>query len=147
MKHTFLFTLLIALGAQQIAKAQDNRRVVVTGVPFLMISADARASGLGDQGIATKADAFSQQWNPAKYVFSEAQQGVALSYTPYLREIADDINLAQLTYFNRFNERSSVSASLRYFGMGGVELRRLLLKCQERLNLTSLHLMLATLCV
>ncbi|SDZ72813.1 type IX secretion system outer membrane channel protein PorV [Psychroflexus halocasei] len=123
MKHTFLFTLLIALGAQQIAKAQDNRRVVVTGVPFLMISADARASGLGDQGIATKADAFSQQWNPAKYVFSEAQQGVALSYTPYLREIADDINLAQLTYFNRFNERSSVSASLRYFGLGGVELR------------------------
>lgn len=124
MKHTFLFSLLLALGAQQIAKAQtDNRRVVVTGVPFLMISADARASGLGDQGVATRVDAFSQQWNPAKYVFSGAQQGVALSYTPYLREIADDINLAQLTYFNRFDERSSVSASLRYFGLGGVELR------------------------
>lgn len=124
MKKTIILSLIFILGYHNLTNAQEeNRRVVVTGVPFLLISADARASGLGDQGVATKVDAYSQQWNASKYAFSETQQGVALSYTPYLREIADDINLAQLTYFNRLNERSAFAASLRYFGLGGVELR------------------------
>lgn len=98
-------------------------RVITTGVPFLLISGDARASGLGDQGVATPVDAYSQQWNPAKYAFAEKQQGVGLSYVPYLRELVTDINLGVLTYYNRFSERSAVSASLRYFGQGEIELR------------------------
>jgi hypothetical protein len=108
--------------SQQEPNIED--RVITTAVPFLMISGDARASGMGDQGIATSVDAFSQQWNAAKYVFSETEQSVGLSYTPYLRELADDINLGQLTYFNRINQRSAFAGSLRVFGLGGVELRQ-----------------------
>ena len=61
----------------------QDRRVITTAVPFLMISADARASGLGEQGVATSPDAFSQHWNPSKYVCSENLSGVGVSYTPY----------------------------------------------------------------
>lgn len=103
--------------------AQDDRRVITTGVPFLLIAADARSSGMGDQGVATPVDAFSQQWNAAKFAFSETKSGIGLSYTPYLRELVSDINLANLSYFNRLNERSAVAASIRYFGLGGVEFR------------------------
>lgn len=99
-------------------------RTITTAVPFLIIAADARAAGMGDQGVATSVDAFSQQWNAAKYVFSTTEQGVGLSYTPYLRDLADDINLGQINYFNRINRRSSFAASLRYFALGNVELRQ-----------------------
>ncbi len=123
MKQSFLLSLLLVIAYQSSIAQEEDRRAVVTGVPFLLISGDARASGMGDQGVATRVDAYSQQWNAAKYAFSTTEQGVALSYTPYLREIATDINLAQLTYFNRINEGSAFAASLRYFGLGGVELR------------------------
>lgn len=99
-------------------------RVITTAVPFLMIAGDARASGMGDQGVATPADAFSQQWNPAKYAFSVDKQGFAISYTPYLRELVTDINLGSLTYFNRINERSAFAGSLRYFTLGSIQLRQ-----------------------
>jgi hypothetical protein len=91
----------IALLGIQMAKAQ-NERAITTGVPFLLIAADARSAGLADQGVATSADAYSQQYNPAKYAFALSQHGVSVSYTPYLTNIANDIALAQLTYFNRF---------------------------------------------
>ena len=117
--------VLIILSSSAFGQAPTiEDRAITTAVPFLSISGDARASGLGDQGIATPVDGFSQQWNAAKYVFSETEQGVGLSYTPYLRELADDINLGQLTYFNRINRRSAFSGSLRVFGLGGVELRQ-----------------------
>lgn len=95
---------------------------ITTGVPFLLINADARSAGMGDMGVATSPDAFSQQHNAAKYAFSEKQQGFAISYTPYMASIASDISLAQLNYFNKLNERSAVAASFRYFGMGDIEL-------------------------
>ena len=76
-------------------------RPITTGVPFLAIAADARAAGMGDQGVATRPDAYAQQWNPAKYAFIEKQQGVGFNYTPYLSQIVDDIFLGQITYFNR----------------------------------------------
>ena len=85
------------------AKAQeDNSRVITTGVPFLLIAADARSAGMADMGVATSADAFSQQYNPAKYAFSLQKQGFSVSYTPYLSSIANDISLGQITYYNRF---------------------------------------------
>jgi len=123
MKKVHLLVLISILGCFKTVEAQDDRRVITTAVPFLLIAADSRSNGLGDQGIATPVDAFSQQWNPAKFAFSETKSGIGLAYTPYLRELVSDINLAQLTYFNRINDRSSFSGSLRFFGLGGVELR------------------------
>ena len=114
--------LLILSLAVQYTKAQD--RVITTGVTFLLIAADARSAGMADMGVATSADAFSQQYNPAKYAFSLDKQGFSLSYTPYLTSIANDISLGQLTYYNRINERSAFSGSFRFFGLGDIELRR-----------------------
>ncbi len=116
--------LLLALGllGMQAAKAQ-NERVITTGVPFLLIAADARAAGMADQGVATSPDAYSQQWNPAKYAFALDKFGVSASYTPYLTSIASDISLGQVTFYNRFNERSAFAGSLRYFGLGEIQLR------------------------
>ena len=107
---------------QTITTGIDDR-VITTSVPFLLISGDARASGLGDQGVATSPDAYSSQWNPAKFAFAEIKNGVGVSYVPYLRELVGDINLGVLSYYNRLNERSAVAASLRYFGQGEIELR------------------------
>ncbi|MBF4467112.1 type IX secretion system outer membrane channel protein PorV [Flavobacterium sp. LC2016-12] len=115
--------LLICFLIVSYAKAQDINRPITTGVPFLLVAADARAAGLADQGVATSADAFSQQWNPAKYAFSEDKQGLSISYTPYLTDLANDISLGQLTYYNKINDKSAFAASFRYFGFGDIELR------------------------
>lgn len=112
--------LLILISTTYIIKAQQ--RVVTTGVPFLMVAADARSGGMADMGVASSADAFSQQYNPAKYAFSLQKQGVSVSYTPYLSSIANDISLGQLTYYNRINERSAFAGSFRYFGLGDIQL-------------------------
>ncbi|MGX7667955.1 type IX secretion system outer membrane channel protein PorV [Flavobacterium pedocola] len=109
------------LSVVQSITAQD--RAITTGVPFLLISADARAAGMADMGVASTADVFSQQYNPAKYAFSPYKHGFSVSYTPYLTSIANDISLGQVTYYNRFNERSAFAGSLRYFGLGDIELR------------------------
>ena len=101
---------------------QDSR-VITTGVPFLLIASDARAAALGDMGVATSADAHSQQWNPSKYAFSEAKSGIAFSYTPYLSKLVNDIFLGNFTYFNRLNDRSAFAVSFKYFSLGENELR------------------------
>ena len=88
-----------------------------------MRSADARAAGMGDQGVATSADAFSQQWNPAKYAFIENEQGFGVTYTPYLSELVSDIFLGNINYYNRLNERSAFAASFKYFSLGNIEAR------------------------
>jgi hypothetical protein len=90
----------------------------------LLIAADARSAGMADMGVATSTDAFSQQYNPAKYAFSLEKQGFSVSYTPYLTSIANDISLGQLTYYNKINERSAFAGSFRFFGLGDIELRR-----------------------
>lgn len=114
--------LLICLVATQLTKAQD--RVITTGVPFLLIAADARSAGMGDQGVATSPDSYSQQYNPAKYAFSLDKIGGAINYTPYLTDLVNDISLGQLNFYNRFNERMAFAASLRYFALGEIELRK-----------------------
>jgi hypothetical protein len=122
MRKIALLLSLVVVG--QFAKAQeDNSRVITTGVPFLLVAADARSAGMADMGVATSADAFSQQYNPAKYAFSLQKQGFSISYTPYLVSIANDISLGQITYYNRINERSAWAGSLRYFGLGDIEFR------------------------
>ncbi|MFL2587461.1 MAG: type IX secretion system outer membrane channel protein PorV [Flavobacteriaceae bacterium] len=98
-----------------------QERVITTGVPFLLITPDARAGGMGELGVATSPDAYAQQWNPAKYAFIESDNGLGLSYTPYLRQLVDDIFLGSLTYFNKVNERSAWAASLKYFSLGNIQ--------------------------
>lgn len=117
-KIALIITLFII---SQYGKAQE--RVITTGVPFLLIAADARSAGMADMGVATSADVFSQQYNPAKYAFSLDKQGFSVSYTPYLTSIANDISLGQLTYYNKINERSAFASSFRFFGLGDIELR------------------------
>ena len=116
--------LLIIFTSIQLINAQEDSRVITTGVPFLLVAADARAAGLADQGVATSTDAFSQQWNPAKYAFAVDKQGFTASYTPYLTDLVNDISLGQATYYNRISERSAFAGSLRYFGLGEIELRQ-----------------------
>lgn len=118
--------LLLITTTISFVNAQQDSRVITTGVPFLLVAADARAAGLADQGVATSADAFSQQWNPAKYAFSVDGQGFTASYTPYLTDLVNDISLGQATYFKRFGAdgRSAFAVSLRYFGLGEIELRQ-----------------------
>ena len=118
-KTALLFVFLFII---TFAKAQEN--VITTGVPFLLVAADARSAGMADNGVATSADSFSQQWNPAKYAFAIDKQGFAISYTPYLTDLVNDISLGQLTYYNRLNERSAFAGSFRYFGLGNIELRQ-----------------------
>lgn len=117
-KIPLLFACLFLIS---FAKAQEN--VITTGVPFLLVAADARAAGMADNGVASSADTFSQQWNPAKYAFALDKQGFSISYTPYLTDLVNDISLGQLTYYNRLNERSAFAGSFRFFGLGDIELR------------------------
>lgn len=117
-KISLLFVCLVALSA---ANAQEN--VITTAVPFLLVSADARSAGMADNGVASSADSFSQQWNPAKYAFALDKTGFSISYTPYLTDLVNDISLAQLNYYNRINEKSAFAGSFRFFGLGEIELR------------------------
>ena len=113
--------ILLCLVVVQLSKAQE--RVITTGVPFLLVAGDARSAGMADNGVATSTDAYSQQWNPAKYSFSLDKQGFALSYTPYLVELVNDISLGQVNYFNKINDRGAFASSLRFFSLGEIELR------------------------
>ena len=122
---------LLTLGMFAQGKAQiltevipysNDSRVITTGVPFLLIASDARAAGMGDLGVATSTDAYSQQWNPAKYGFSEAKSGLGISYTPYLSKLVNDIFLGNVTYFNRLSEGSAFAVSMKYFSLGEIEI-------------------------
>lgn len=100
----------------------NDSRVITTAVPFVLIASDARAAGMGDMGVATSVDAYSQQWNPSKYAFSETKSGIGVSYTPYLSSLVNDIFLGNLSYYNRINDRSAFGVSFRYFSLGEIDL-------------------------
>ena len=118
----FSYQLNAQTSSTVIIPNSSDSRVITTGVPFLLIASDARAASMGDMGVATSVDAYSQYWNPSKYVFSETKSGFGLSYTPYLTKLVNDISLGNLTYFNRINERSAFAVSLRYFSLGEIEI-------------------------
>lgn len=123
-----LLVILVALvfnfniNAQETVVFDNQTSVITTGVPFLLIASDARAAAMGDMGVATSTDAFSQQWNPSKYAFSEAKSGIGVSYTPYLSKLVNDIFLGNVTYFNRIDDRSSFALSFKYFSLGEIEI-------------------------
>jgi hypothetical protein len=122
MKKASLLLLLL-IGFINSIQGQEYNTTTVA-VPFLLIAADARSAGMADNGVATSADTYSQQWNPSKYAFATDQHGFSVSYTPYLTDLVNDISLAQLTYYNKFDEKSAFATSFRYFGLGDIELRR-----------------------
>jgi hypothetical protein len=123
MKKIFLFFVVTTFFIPSVSHAQsDNFNVITTALPFLRIAGDPRAAGMGDMGVATSPDAWSQQWNPAKYAFSTRQHKFGVAYTPYLGNLVDDIAIAQLVYSNRINEYSAFAGSLRYFSLGSINL-------------------------
>ncbi len=122
MNFTKKLFLGLGLGVGMMGFAQVQP--VLTGAPFLRISPDARAGGMGDQGVATTTDGFSQFWNAAKYPFSRTTSAVSVSYTPYMNKLTNDIFLLYGSYhqFLGDDERSTISASIYYFNMGSVDL-------------------------
>lgn len=126
--HIFIFVLflfttrIISQTETQIVPNPNDSRVITTGVPFLLIASDARAAAMGDMGVATHVDTYSQHWNPSKYAFSESKSGFGISYTPYLSKLVNDISLGNITYFNRLNDRSAFAVSFKYFSLGEIEI-------------------------
>jgi len=125
MKQLFRFLLLLILAAtiSESVMAQattSGANTITTAVPFLSITPDSRSGGMGDAGVGLTPDVSSQHWNPAKYVFMESDMGVGLSYSPWLRNLVDDINLAYLSGYKKLDDVQAVSASLRYFSLGEI---------------------------
>lgn len=120
--NKLLIGLGISLGTMAFAQGP-----VLTGAPFLRIAPDARSGGLGDQGVVTSPDAFSQFWNAAKYPFSRTNSAVGVNYTPYMSKLTNDVFLVYGAYhkFLGEEERSTISASVYYFNMGQVDLTRI----------------------
>jgi len=121
MKKTAIFTLLVFAVFSNL-NAQEQPNPITTAAPFLLIAPDARAGGMGDIGVATSADAFSQHWNASKYAFMPSQFSVGVFYTPWLKELTNDVFLGGFNFANRINERSSWSAGLNYFNLGQIDL-------------------------
>ena len=93
---------------------------ITTAVPFLIISPDARAGGMGDLGVASTPDANSTHWNPAKLCFAEDNIGISISHTPWLRQLVPDISLSYLSFYKKIDDQQAFGASLRYFSLGDI---------------------------
>lgn len=122
--NKILPTALLLFATLQ-ASAQDKNEMfnpVNTSVTSQSIAPDARAAGMGDVGAATDPDVTAQYWNPAKYPFCISRAAVSLNYTPWLRQLVNDMDLAYLVGYYRIGDYSAVSASLRYFSLGEVQL-------------------------
>ncbi len=126
-KITLLLTAILCVGiliprtSAQSKTSTTGANTITTGVPFLTIAPDSRSGAMGDAGVAISPDVNSQHWNPAKYAFAESEMGIALSYTPWLRNLVQDINLAYLVGYKRLDDHQTVSASLRYFTLGDIQ--------------------------
>lgn len=120
LRLLFVLALIVFVSENVLAQTVTGANTITTAVPFLGITPDSRAGAMGDVGVGTSADVSSQHWNPAKYVFMESEMGVALSYSPWLRNLVDDINLAYLVGYKKLDDVQSLSASLRYFALGDI---------------------------
>lgn len=124
MKYKIALLLMSFLAFTTTIKAdgeKDKFNPVSTAVNSLKIGPDARAGGLGDIGAATDPDVNSQAWNPAKYPFCISRAGIAVNYTPWLRKIVNDIDLAYVAGYMRLGDYTAISSSLRYFSLGEVD--------------------------
>ena len=135
MKRIKLFTLLFVMaftGLNVNAQSQANMgdvlgqgdyNVISTAVPFMLIAPDARSSAMGDIGVATSPDVYSMHWNPAKYAFIETDFSAGLAYSPWLRSLVNDMNIAYLGLSKRVSPKSTVAATVRYFSLGDINYR------------------------
>ncbi len=115
-------TALIKPSVGQITTDQLTGKIntVTTAVPFLTIAPDSRSGGMGDVGVALSPDANSMHWNPAKYAFAPNDMGLSISYTPWLRKLIPDINLAYLSGYKRIDKQQVIGISLLYFSLGDI---------------------------
>lgn len=121
IKHIMML-MLAAIALPAMAQKDNFFNPVTTSVTSQSIAPDARSAGMGDVGAATDPDVVSQYWNPAKYPFNISRAGVAINYTPWLRQLVNDIDLAYVSGYYRIGDYSAVSASLRYFSLGEVQM-------------------------
>ena len=121
MKKIIPCFLICVLALSNLTKAQ-TRGGITTAAPFLLIVPDARAGGMGDIGVATSADAFSLFHNAAKMTFSDRQIKTGITYSPWLRNLTDDIFIGSASYMNRFSENAAWGAEFRYFSLGQIDL-------------------------
>lgn len=123
-KNFFCIALFISCVALPAAaeSSKDALNPLLTGAPSLSITPDARGGSMGDIGAATTPDINSQHWNPAKYPFIESNMGLAVSYTPWLSAIVNDIDLGYLSYYYKFDDLQAISTSFRYFSLGNIPL-------------------------
>jgi hypothetical protein len=121
IKHIMML-MLAAIALPAMAQKDKFFNPVTTSVTSQSIAPDARSAGMGDVGAATDPDVVSQYWNPAKYPFTISRAGVAINYTPWLRQLVSDIDLAYVAGYYRIGDYSAVSASLRYFSLGEVQM-------------------------
>ena len=122
MKKYILILTLTVLVTFSKSIAQEAPNPITTAAPFLLIAPDARAGGMGDIGVATSPDANSQHWNASKYAFMSSQFSIGVIYTPWLRELTNDVFLGGFSFANRIDERSAWAASLKYFNLGEIDL-------------------------
>jgi hypothetical protein len=118
-----LLLIILALAGKVTLYGQQNSgelNAIQTVVPFLTIAPDSRAGGMGDAGVATSADVYSMHWNPAKFAFIDGKGGIGLSYSPWLRTLVPDINIALLSGYTRIDRKQVLSSSLLYSSLGDV---------------------------
>ncbi len=123
MRITLVFVLFVFYLSVYELNAQistTGANYISTAVPFLTITPDSRSGGMGDVGVALSPDINSQYWNPAKYAFIDSKMGFSVSYTPWLRDIVNDINLGYLVGYKKLDDMQTVSASLRFFTLGNI---------------------------
>ncbi|MCX6254753.1 MAG: type IX secretion system outer membrane channel protein PorV [Bacteroidia bacterium] len=122
-KIVAILLFLVALSGNAILFSQQSTgqlNAIQTVVPFLMIAPDSRAGGMGDAGVATSPDVYSMHWNPAKFAFIDGKAGVGISYSPWLRNLVPDINIAYLAGYKRLDTKQVLSASLLYSSLGPI---------------------------
>ncbi len=123
MKKFVISLAVLCCAVTMSAQVSDEMNPLITSMPSLSIAPDARAAGLGDVGVATEADFNSQYWNPAKYAYMYTNGGITANYTPWLRKLVSDIDLAYLAGFYNFGDLAGgIGASFTYFSMGDVAL-------------------------
>ena len=126
MKRILISIAALVMAVTMSAQTEQTPNPVITAMPSLSIAPDARAAGLGDVGVATEADFNSQYWNPAKYAYMYTKGGITANYTPWLRKLVGDIDLAYLAGFYNFGDLGGgIGASFTYFSMGNVALTSL----------------------
>lgn len=124
---SLIFVLSVSLAIAQTSNggsklsASGASGVITTAVPFLTISPDARSGGLGDAGVAISPDANSVYWNVGKLAFAQKDYGAAISYTPWLRKLVNDMSLAQLSGYAKIRKNEAIGISFRYFKLGEIQ--------------------------